>query len=132
MYTNFLLSLVCGTRPWFKDPTLPRTYANGVRNGISESRIGSSPKRTPYDGGLSSRVNSVRRHGRHISFGSRGAWGSREGRIVNGMTADYGEWPWQVSLRQWRTGVSENVNCENNDKLIIFLLERKTRLGDFL
>ena len=29
-------------------------------------------------------------------------------------------------------GVSENVNCENNDKLIIFLLERKTRLGDFL
>ena len=60
------------------------------------------PKRTPYDGGLVNRLNSVRRWGRHISFGD--SWTNRRGRIVNGLTADYGEWPWQVSLRQWRTG----------------------------
>jgi hypothetical protein len=72
-----------------------------VRNGLSESRIGTVPKRTPYDGG-GTRGDSVRRWGRHISFGN--TWPNRQGRIVNGMTADYGEWPWQVSLRQWRTG----------------------------
>jgi hypothetical protein len=27
----------------------------------------------------------------------------RSGKIVNGDKSEYGEWPWQVSLRQWRT-----------------------------
>ena len=82
-----------------------------MRNGLSEAKIGTGPKRTPYDGGMSVRSNSIRRWGRRISFGE--TWANREGRIVNGLTADYGEWPWQVSLRQWRTG--KMINKSRND-----------------
>jgi len=28
---------------------------------------------------------------------------SRQGRVVNGQRTNYAEWPWQISLRQWRT-----------------------------
>jgi hypothetical protein len=24
--------------------------------------------------------------------------------VVNGERSEYGQWPWQISLRQWRTG----------------------------
>ena len=29
----------------------------------------------------------------------------RSGRIIQGIEADYGEWPWQISIRKWKKGI---------------------------
>ena len=57
--------------------------------GFSESRINQARSRTRNSKFLWDRQRSSNRN--------------RQGRIVQGGVADYGEWPWQVSLRQWRT-----------------------------
>ena len=29
----------------------------------------------------------------------------RSGRIIQGIKGDYGEWPWQISIRKWKKGI---------------------------
>ena len=73
--------VACGRRPWKNVKSYNKIYPEGSVKGYSESKIGQSPPR--------------RRNSKFLR--------NRTPKIVQGGVADYGEWPWQVSLRQWRT-----------------------------
>ena len=101
-YNIYYIISVCGTRPWFKNAASVQSYPEGIHNGLSEAKIGIVPNRTQQDG-INSKLHSVGK--RHTGrFQRDSLWQkSRQGRIINGGRADYGEWPWQGSL-QWKNG----------------------------
>ena len=84
---NMSYTDICGRRPWKNVKYRTKIYPKGheTKGGFS----GEKPS-SPTRGGR-------RRNSKYL-------WGNRTPKIVNGDIADYGEWPWQVSLRQWRTG----------------------------
>ena len=76
IFRFYFCNSVCGRRPW-------KFIKNGT-NYSGKYENGSDPN--------------------HL-IESNQAVRPRSGRIIQGINADYGEWPWQISIRKWIKGI---------------------------
>ena len=76
IFCFYFSNSVCGRRPW-------KFIKNGT-NYSGKYENGSDPN--------------------HL-IESNQAVRPRSGRIIQGIKADYGEWPWQISIRKWIKGI---------------------------
>lgn len=92
---NMTYSEICGTRPWKFVKEYQNIYPEGNKSGKS------------YSG-------KYENHNYNLKFSQQVP---RNRRIIQGNKADYGEWPWQISIRKWKNGIYENIHIKNGKKV---------------